>query len=126
MLLEKDKLKQKMVEYISDQFWLHNKNPTFIEIYEQFKTFLSRGSVSNYLEELVSEKVVVKINKGSNVFYSKPCMHVASKVFIGFIFITIFILLFDMFTFKSFHSLFFCFGCLFTCVLWRFLAQKQP
>ena len=124
MLVEKNKLKQKIVEYISNQFWVNGKNPTFTEIYEQYQHYASKGSVSNYLDELVKEKQVVKENKGNNVFYSRPRISLSTKVLIFFILITPILHVFSLMTFKNFIPLSFGFGSIFVSILWRLFGRK--
>lgn len=124
MLVEKDRLKQKMVEYVSNQFWVNGKNPTFTEIYEQFQHYASKGSVSNYLDELVKEKKVVKENKGNNVFYGRPCIRLSTKVLIFFVIITTLLSVFSLVTFKSLEILSFGLGGIFVSFIWRLFGQR--
>lgn len=124
MLVEKDKLKQKMVEYISNQFWVNGRNPTFTEIYEQYQHYASKGSVSNYLDELVKEKKVVKENKGNNVFYGRPCIHLSTKVLIFFVIATPVLSIFSLITFNNLEPLSFGFGGIFVSILWRLFGQR--
>jgi len=119
MLVEKEKIKQKIIEYISNQFWIKNTNPTFTDVYDEFKNFLSKGSTSNYLEELIQEKKIVKINQGNNVFYSPPKIHPATKyIIVLFLALTptsIYAYVFH----ESYAPIFFGFGAFFTAFLWR-------
>ena len=124
MLVEKDKLKQKMVEYVSNQFWVNGKNPTFTEIYEQYQHYASKGSVSNYLDELVKEKQVVKENKGNNVFYSRPRIFLSTKVLIFFVLATPILHILSLMTFRSLVPLSFGFGSIFVSILWRLFGQR--
>lgn len=124
MLVEKDKLKRKMVEYISDQFWVNNKKPTFTEIYEQFQHYISKGSFSNYLGELVKEKQVVKENSGNNVFYGIPRMLLSTKVLLFFGITTPILSIFSSMVFKSLEPLYFGLGAIFVSFLWRLFGKK--
>ena len=124
MLVKKDRLKQKMVEYISNQFWLNGKNPTFTDIYSQYQHYASKGSISNYLGELVKEKRIIKDNKGNNVFYSIPRMLFSTKVLIFFSIITPILFVFSLATFKNFIPSSFGLGCIFVSFIWRFLGRK--
>jgi len=119
MLVEKDKLKQKMVEYISNQFWVNDRNPTFTEIYGQFQHYASKGSISTYLDELVSEKLIMKENRGNNVFYGRPRMHIATKFIIVISLLMSFSTIFSFIVFHGFEPLIFGFGCVFTAFIWR-------
>lgn len=119
MLVEKDKLKAKMVEYISNQFWVNDRNPTFTEIYDQFQHYASKGSISSYLDELVKEKLITKENQGKNVFYGRPRMHIATRVIMGLILLVSLSTVFSFIVFHSFEPLIFGFGCIFTACFWR-------
>jgi len=122
MLVEKDKLKQKMVEYISNQFWVNDRNPTFTEIYDQFQHYASKGSISSYLDELVVERLVVKENRGNNVFYGRPRMHIATRFIIAIVLLTSLLTIFSYIFFHGFEPLIFCLGCIFTAFIWRVLG----
>ena len=124
MLVEKDKLKQKMVEYVSNQFWVNGKNPTFTEIYSQYQHYASKGSISNYLDELVNEKKLVRENKGNNVFYGVPRMRLSTKVLVFFAIITPLLSIFSLMTFKNLEPLSFGLGCIFVSFIWRLFGQK--
>ena len=124
MLVEKDKLKQKMVDYISNQFWVKDRNPTFTEIYDQFQHYASKGSISSYLDELVVERLVVKENRGNNVFYGRPQMHLSTKVLIFFTIATPIVSIFSLMTFKNLEPLSFGFGGIFVSILWRLFGQR--
>jgi len=119
MLVEKEKLKQRIVEYISDQFWINNKKPTFTDIYTQFQRYASKGSISNYLEELIKEKKIEKEYNGNNVFYGRPKLRLSTKTFIFFVIITPVITILSYMIFKSFEPLSFGLGAIFVSFIWR-------
>jgi len=61
MLIDKERVKQKIIEFISNQYWLSDKQPTFSDIQNEFKHLISMGSTNNYLEELIDEKRLLKL-----------------------------------------------------------------
>ena len=85
MLLEKEKVKKKMYEFIIDSYWMKSITQ-FKDVEEKFSAppfTLSKGSVANYLDELVSEHKIMKWREGSNVFYSPPKMPMPAKITIA-------------------------------------------
>jgi hypothetical protein len=85
MLLEKEKIKKRMVEFIIDSYWMKSITQ-FKDVEEKFSAppfALSKGSVANYLDELVSEHKIMKWREGSNVFYGPPKMPMPAKISIA-------------------------------------------
>lgn len=85
MLLEKEKVKKKIVEFIIDSYWIKSITQ-FKDVEEKFSAppfALSKGSVANYLDELVSEHKIMKWREGSNVFYGPPKMPMPAKISIA-------------------------------------------
>jgi len=85
MLLEKEKIKKRMVEFIIDSYWMKSITQ-FKDVEEKFSAppfTLSKGSVANYLDELVAEHKIMKWREGSNVFYGPPKMPTPLKISIA-------------------------------------------
>lgn len=85
MLLEKEKVKKKIVEFIIDSYWIKSITQ-FKDVEEKFSAppfALSKGSVANYLDELVTEHKIMKWREGINVFYGPPKMPMPAKISIA-------------------------------------------
>lgn len=85
MLLEKEKVKKKMCEFIIDSYWIKSI-AQFKDVEGKFSAppiSLSRGSVANYLDELVSEHKIMKWREGSSVFYGPLKMLMPAKITIA-------------------------------------------
>lgn len=135
MLFEKEKVKKKMYEFIIDSYWMKSITQ-FKDVEEKFSAppfTLSKGSVANYLDELVSEHKIMKWREGSNVFYGPPKMPTPAKISIAttvsclvawtVLFLTSTKSLLSMSTFLSIWNIVFLLlgfnvGVVILCVLW--------
>lgn len=82
MLLDKERVKKKIVEFIIDSYWIKSI-AQFKDVEAKFSASpftLSKGSVANYLDELVSEHRIMKWREGSNVFYGPLKMSMPAKI----------------------------------------------
>jgi len=63
-----------MVDFITDSYWLDDQYVQYKDIKEKFVGFISEGTISNYLDELVENKKLYRIREGKSVFYGPPRM----------------------------------------------------
>lgn len=72
--MKKDKVKQRMVDFITDSYWINDKYVQYKDIKEKFVGYISEGTISNYLDELVENKKLYRMRNGKSVFYGPPRM----------------------------------------------------
>lgn len=125
MLVDKERIKKRMVEYISDEYWIKDKKPTFTDIYNRFKIHISRGSTNNYIEELIKEKKIVKEKNGGNVYYARPSMQLSTKLIISCGLFTIVLIALIQFNPIFINIFFFNAGVFFASFLWRVFGVKS-
>ena len=129
MIIDKERVKPKMAEFIINQYWMEDKPTQFKDIKEKFQATpytLSDGSLVNYLDELISEKKIRKWRNENRAYYGPLKLHLAVKlciiVTIGCVMATIFL----SFVWQPvFHLLFFVAGVFFTCFFWYFSTPKN-
>lgn len=125
MLIDKKKAKEKMEEFIVDCYWTKSTPSQFTDVYEKFSAVLSKGSVANYLDELLSEKRIRKWRNGNMVFYGPPKMHLAVKLCIIVTLICLPLVFLSFIWQPLFYLLFFDAGVLFTGFFWWFFSKKE-
>ena len=84
-LLEKEKVKKKMHEFIVDSYWTKTA-VQFKDVKEKFGAppiMLSEGSVANYLDELIEARKIQKWRAGVNVYYGPPQISMPVKMSVG-------------------------------------------
>lgn len=115
-----------MEEFIVDCYWTKNTPSQFTDVYDKFSTTLSKGSVVNYLDELLSEKRIRKWRNGNMVFYGPPKMHPAFKLCIV---VTIVCVALDILLLITNNTVLpvitFHIGVLFTGFFWWFFSKKE-
>jgi len=130
LIVDKEKVKPKMAEFIINQYWMEDKPSQFKDIKEKFKAApfcLSDGSIANYLDELIAEKKIRKWRNENRVCYGPLKLHPAVKFCTV---VTVFcivagvpaLVLYDIIVIPL---LFFGLGALFTCFFWRFFSKKE-
>jgi len=124
MLIDKEKAKQRMVEFISNQYWLKDEKPSFSDVYNQYKNYLSMGSVNNYLEELIQEKKIQKERNGNTVRYGPPKLHLSTKFIIFTGFFTAFSTSITLFLFGDITPFYIGLGAFSTSLFWRFFGLE--
>lgn len=124
ILIEKEKAKKKLEEFVIAGYWTKSKPIQFKDITEKF-CHLSDGTIVNYLDELITEKKIRKWRNENRTYYAPPKMHLAVKLCI---IVTIICLPATFLSFiwqPFFYLLFFNVGVLFTCFFWRFSNGKK-
>lgn len=125
MIYDKEKVKQKMIEFTSDFYWENGINPRFKDYHEKFNN-LSVGTINNYLKELCNQKKIQKQYNKNNFYYELPKKHVTTKYFfiltVGFI---LFLVTIAPLLFLVKETVCFYIGNVVTLVFWRFFSTKK-
>lgn len=130
MIIDKERVKPKMAEFIINQYWMRDKPAQFKDIKEKFQTApykLSDGSLVNYLDELIAEKKIRKWRNESRVCYGPSKLHLAVRFCIA---VNIFCVVASvpaliLYNIIVIPLVFFGLGVLFTCFFWRFFSKKE-
>lgn len=124
ILIDKEKSKERMREFIIDCYWTEDKPAQFKDIKEKFR-HLSDGTISNYLDEIIDEKKIRKYRNENKTYYGPPKIHPAIKfcIIITIICIVISIPL-SILHHVIMPVVFFNAGVIFTSIFWRFSVAK--
>jgi len=87
-----------MVDFIEEQ-WSKNENAKQIDIVRRYNNKLSKGTIINYLNELLQEKRISSYKNKNERFYTPPAIPFSLKLGLGLAsFVSILCVLIDVFS----------------------------